>query len=190
MALSVAIYLGLLGCVGLLRLLELRISRRNQARMIARGARLVPDSSFRWMVVLHTGILVSSAVEVVALHRRFVWGLAAPMAALFLAANVGRWWVIRTLRDAWTVRVMTLLPQAVAIAGPFRFLRHPNYACVFAEMLALPLIHSAWITAVAGSLAHILILRVRLRVEDAVLFAEPAYRAVMASKARFTPRLP
>src|SRR6202166_4134581 len=74
-------------------------------------------------------------------------------------------------------------------SGPFRFVRHPNYAAVFAEMLALPLIHTAWITALAGSIAHVVVLAHRLSTEERVLFADPGYRSAMAGKPRFLPGL-
>jgi len=67
--------------------------------------------------------------------------------------------------------------------------RHPNYAAVFVEMLALPLIHTAWITALAGALAHMIVLSLRLSVEDPVLLSNPHYAAAMGSKPRFFPGL-
>jgi methyltransferase len=97
--------------------------------------------------------------------------------------------VIRTLGDHWNVQVMDSTRLGVVTSGPFRFVRHPNYAAVFAEMLSLPLIHMAWITALAGSLAHIGVLSQRLSTEERVLFANPDYRAAMAGKPRFLPGL-
>ena len=107
----------------------------------------------------------------------------------FLGANAVRWWVIRTLGEHWNVQVMDSTRLGVIVSGPFRFVRHPNYAAVFAEMLALPLIHTAWITALAGSLAHIAVLAQRLSTEERVLFADPDYRSAMARKPRFLPGL-
>jgi methyltransferase len=77
----------------------------------------------------------------------------------------------------------------VVAGGPYRWVRHPNYLAVFAELLALPLIHSAWLTALLGGLAHIWVLRRRIAVEEAVLLANPAYRAAMSHKPRFIPRI-
>jgi methyltransferase len=111
------------------------------------------------------------------------------MFVVFLAANAVRWWVIRTLGDHWNVQVMDSTRLGVVTSGPFRYVRHPNYAAVFAEMLALPLIHTAWITATAGALAHIGVLTQRLSTEERVLFANPEYRAAMSSKPRFLPGL-
>ncbi len=77
----------------------------------------------------------------------------------------------------------------VITSGPFRYVRHPNYAAVFVEMIALPLIHTAWITALAGAIAHIGVLALRLSTEERVLFANPDYAAAMSSKPRFLPGL-
>ncbi len=77
----------------------------------------------------------------------------------------------------------------VITTGPFRYVRHPNYAAVFLEMFFLPLIHTAWITGLAGSLGHAIVLSQRLSTEEKVLFADPDYRAAMSSKPRFLPGL-
>src|ERR1700747_2678375 len=187
MDLSVIAFLILLLLVAALRLVELRISRRHQQEMITRGAAKVDEPRFRWMVLLHTAVLVGAALEVVFLRRPLLPVLAASMFVIFLAANAVRWWVIRTLGDHWNVQIMDSTRLGVITNGPFRFVRHPNYAAVFAEMFALPLIHTAWITAIVGSLAHIAVLSMRLSTEERVLLANPEYRATMANKARFLP---
>jgi methyltransferase len=187
MDLSVIAFLGLLVAVALLRIVELQISRRHQQEMIARGAAKVEEPRFRWMVLLHTAVLGGAALEVLFFRRPFIPVLASIMFAIFLAANVVRWWVIRTLGNHWNVQVMDSTNLGVISSGPFRYVRHPNYAAVFAEMLALPLIHTAWITAAAGSLAHIAVLSMRLSTEERVLLANPEYQATMANKRRFIP---
>ena len=189
MDLSVIVFLGLLLAVALLRLVELRISRRHQREMTARGAAKVDEPKFRWMVLLHIAVLLGAALEVLLLKRAFLPWLAAPMLAVFLAANAVRWWVIRALGEHWNVQVVDSTRFGVVTSGPFRYVRHPNYAAVFAEMLALPLIHAAWITAVAGAMAHTGVLAQRLSTEERVLFANPHYRAAMTGKPRFLPGL-
>jgi methyltransferase len=189
MELSVIAYLVLLVVVALLRLVELRISKKHQQEMVARGAAKVVDPRFRWMVLLHTAVIVGAAVEVVFLHRPFFPLLAAICFAIFLAANAVRWWVIRSLGEHWNVQVMNSTSLGVVTSGPFRYVRHPNYAAVFVEMLVLPLIHTAWITALAGSLAHVLVLSQRLATEERVLFSDAQYRAAMSGKPRFLPGL-
>lgn len=189
MDLSIIAFLCLLLAVALLRIVELRISRRHQTGMIARGAAKVDEPRFRWMILLHTAVLSGAALEVLLLKRPFLPILAAMMFAVFLAANVVRWWVIRTLGEHWNVQVMDSTRLGVITSGPFRYVRHPNYAAVFTEMLALPLIHTAWITALAGTVAHIAVLSQRLSTEERVLFANPDYRATMSGKPRFLPGL-
>ena len=82
-----------------------------------------------------------------------------------------RYWVIATLGERWTTRVVCLPDEPLVAAGPFRFLRHPNYAAVVAEMVALPMVHTAWLTAALFSVANGLVLRERIAVEDAALDA-------------------
>jgi methyltransferase len=189
MPLSVILFLALLLAVAALRIFELRISRRHQQRMTSRGAAKVKDPYFRWMAMFHTLVLIGAAAEVVFLHRPLLPALAAPMVVLFLAANLVRWWVIRTLGEHWNVQVVDSTKLGFVASGPFTYVRHPNYAAVFVEMIALPLIHAAWITALAGAVAHIIVLSLRLSVEDPVLLSNPDYAATMGSKPRFLPGL-
>src|SRR5256886_11685384 len=162
---TTAAFLGVLLAVALLRLVELRISKRHQKEMAARGAAKIDEPKFRWMVLLHTAVLLGAALEVVVLRRPFILWLAAPMFSLFLAANAVRWWVIRSLGEHWNVQVVDSTRLGVVTSGPFRYVRHPNYAAVFEEMHALPLIHTAWITEIGRAIAHIGVLAQRLSTE-------------------------
>src|ERR1700724_3877432 len=188
MAMTIA-YLALLGLVGIGRIVELGISRRNQRQLEKRGVRKVAEPHFRWMVLLHGGVLIAAAIEVVVLHRPLTPALAIPMAVLFVLANLLRWWVIRTLAGHWNVQVMASSHVGVVTSGPYKWVRHPNYVAVVIELFALPMIHTAWITALAGTLANLEILRRRLRVEEGVLMADPSYRSAMGEKPRFLPKV-
>jgi methyltransferase len=182
-------YLLLLALVGMERLAELWISRRNQRQLEKRGARKIPEPHFRWMVILHGGVLAAAGAEVLFLHRPLIPALAIPMAVLFVLSNILRWWVIRTLAGRWNVEVMESPRSGVVSSGPYRWVRHPNYVGVVAEVISLPMIHTAWITAIAGTLGYLEILRRRIRIEDGVLMANPAYQLAMGGKPRFFPRL-
>ena len=186
---SVIRYTLLLAVVGLGRLAELRISRRHQRQLGSRGIARLPEPSFRWMVLLHGGVLCGAALEVWLLKRRLIRALAIPMGILWLLANGLRWWVIHTMAEHWNVQVMDSVQLGVVTGGPFRWIRHPNYLAVFVELLALPLIHSAWLTALGGTLAHIQVLRQRIALEERILLADPAYRTLMEAKPRFLPRI-
>ena len=187
MALSARLYLGLLIAVGAGRLMEMRLSRRHQRALGARGIGVAREPVFGFMVALHTGVLVAAGLEVLLLRRPFLPALGVPALALFVLANLLRWWVIATLGPHWNVRVMGSLAIGVVSDGPFRWVRHPNYVAVFVELAALPLIHDAWWTAIAGSLLHVMILRRRIALEEDVLLSDPAYRDVMGPKPRFLP---
>jgi methyltransferase len=184
-----AAYLALLALVGLERLFELRISRRNQQKLEKQGVRKIAEPHFRWMVFTHASVLVCAAAEVILLHRPLIPLLAMSMAGLFIFANALRWWVIRTLAGHWNVEVMASSRVGVVTSGPYRWVRHPNYVAVVIELFSLPMIHTAWITALAGTLANLEILRRRLRVEEGVLMADPSYRSAMGEKPRFLPKV-
>jgi methyltransferase len=182
-------YLALLVVVGIGRLAELVISRRNQKRLEAQGIQKVPELHFRWMIVLHGAILISAGAEVLFLHRPLIPALAFSMLALFVLSNLLRWWVIRILAGHWVVQIMDSSSIKIVSSGPYRWVRHPNYVGVVAEVFSLPMIHTAWITAVAGTLCYMEILRRRLKLEDGFLMANPTYRLAMGGKPRFLPRL-
>src|ERR1700722_19000824 len=182
-------YISLLVLVGIGRLAELGISRRNQRRLEKQGVRKIPEPHFRWMVLLHGGVLVCAGAEVLFLHRPLIPALAIPMLALFVLSNFLRWWVIRILAGHWNVEVMESSRVGVVTSGPYRWVRHPNYVGVVAEVFSLPMIHTAWITAIAGTLGYLLILRSRIQVEDGALMANPVYPLTMRGKPRFFPRM-
>lgn len=189
MDITVIAYLGLLLAVALLRIFELRVSRRNQEKLLARGASKVEKPPFRWVVLVHTAVLICAALEVVLLGRPFIPLLAAIMFVVFIASNLVRLWVVRTMGQHWNVQVMNSTSLGVIVSGPFRFVRHPNYAAVFVEMFSLPLIHTAWLTALIGCLGYAAAISQRISVEESVLLANAEYRAAMSTKPRFLPGL-
>ena len=182
-----AAFVALVALVAAVRFVELRISSRNQKKLIARGVHRAADPRFPAMVALHSAVLGGSVAEVILLGRPFYPALGVTMAATFVLANALRWWVIRTLGAHWNVQVMDSASLGVVTTGPYRWVRHPNYTAVFLEMFSLPLIHTASITAVAGTLIHAWVLRGRVASEERVLLADPLYRARMAAKPRFVP---
>lgn len=186
MELSVQLYLALLAVVGVGRLIELRHSRRNQQKLMAAGAHKSPEPAYFWMVALHTGMLAGCGLEVTLLHRPWIPAVGFVALAFFLAANSTRWWVIRTLGPRWNVEVVSASLGIVA-AGPYKWVRHPNYSAVFVEMLSLPLIHSAWIVAALGTLAHVLVLRNRVELEESIMRQNPAWWAAFEHRPRFVP---
>ena len=160
------VYLGLVALVALQRLLEVVVSARNRRRMLALGGREWGRGHYPVMVVLHTAFLAACAAEVWLLGRPFLPLLAALMAVVLASATLLRYWTLATLGERWCTRVVTLPGEIPVTRGPYRWMRHPNYVAVAAEMLALPLLHGAWMTAACFSLANGLLLAHRIRVEE------------------------
>jgi methyltransferase len=163
------LYTVLVVLVALQRLAELAVSRRHERRLRVRGAVEVGGGHYPWMVALHAAFLASCLAEVWWLDRPFVPALAAIAVAVLLAATGLRAWTLRTLGGRWTTRVLVLPGEALVAGGPYRHLRHPNYLAVVLEVAALPLVHTAWATALAFSAANALLLRRRIRVEERAL---------------------
>jgi methyltransferase len=162
-------YVVLVAAVGLERLAELVVSTRNASWSFARGGREYGTSHYPAMVLLHTGLLLACVGEVAFADRPFVPALGWPMLALVLASQVLRWTCIATLGRQWNTRVIITPGLPLVKAGVYRWVRHPNYVAVVVEGAALPLVHSAWITAVVFSGLNAVLLTVRIRVENAAL---------------------
>ena len=169
--------------VGLERLAELVVARRNAAWSFARGGVESGAGHYPVMVVLHTGLLIGALAEVWLLGRVFLPALGWPMLVLALGSQALRWWCIRTLGPRWNTRVIVVPGLPLVGGGPYRWFRHPNYVAVVVEGLALPLVHTAWITASVFTVANALLLRVRIRTENrALVAAEPRDAAPPASR--------
>lgn len=173
MSTSVALFTFLLAAVALERLAELVVSTRHARDALARGGREWGRGHYPPMVALHTALLAGALIEVLLLDRPFLPALGWPMLAVVLLAQALRWWCIRTLGDAWSTRVIVVPGAALVRTGPYRRLRHPNYVAVVAEGLALPLVHTAWLTAASFTLLNAALLAVRVRVEDRALGRVP-----------------
>lgn len=182
------VFFGLLLLTASTRLVELNVSRRHRRLLFERGAAPVEDPGFVQMVLLHTGILLCSVVEVLWFERTAPGGWAALAAAGVIVASGLRIWAIASLGDHWNVRVVDSTALGVVHSGPYRWIRHPNYVAVFAELALLPVVHGAWTTALVGTLLHAFVLRRRIATEEAMLLRDPNYRATMAGKPRFIPR--
>ncbi|HYJ55085.1 MAG TPA: isoprenylcysteine carboxyl methyltransferase family protein [Mycobacterium sp.] len=155
--------------VGAERLVELAVSRRNASWSFANGGREFGRRHYPAMVSMHALLLVSCAVEVAAAHRPFIPWLGWPMFAVVVASTVVRWWCVAVLGKHWNPRLIVIPGAPLVRRGPYRWLHHPNYTAVAAEVAALPLVHSAWLTALVFSLANALVLNVRIKAENGAL---------------------
>ncbi|MFZ5446043.1 MAG: isoprenylcysteine carboxyl methyltransferase family protein [Myxococcota bacterium] len=174
MVTSLWLYTGLIALVALERLVELRLSKRNAQWAFERGGREYGQGHYRFMTVFHTLFLVACVAEPWLLARPFVTPWSWLALALALGAQGLRYWAITTLGTRWNTRVIVLPEWEPVTGGPYRFFRHPNYAAVVLELAVLPLVHGAWLTALAFSVVNLGLLRVRIGVEERALGAKYA----------------
>jgi methyltransferase len=167
-------YTALILLVGLERVAELVVSTRNARWSFARGGVESGRGHYPVMVVLHTGLLVGALAEVWLLQPPFIPALGFSMLALVLGSQGLRWWCIATLGHQWNTRVIVVPGLPRVTGGPYRVFSHPNYVAVVVEGVALPLVHTAWITALVFTLCNAVLLRVRLRDENEALAMLPA----------------
>ena len=164
-----AVYYLLILAIGIERLAELVVSQRHGRWVFSHGGKEFGRNHYSMMVAVHSGLLVGCFVETWGLHRPFLGWLGWPMLTVVALSQLLRWWCVATLGKQWNTRVIVLPDAPLVQHGPYRWLHHPNYVAVVAEGIALPLVHTAWLTALGFTLANSVVLGVRLRVENAAL---------------------
>ena len=187
MSTSQQLFVAFVALVALQRLAELRLSRQNEKRLRELGAREHAAGHFIVMQLLHTLWLISIVVEVVWLQPAFHASVSVPAALCFGIGQGLRYAAIKALGGRWCVRILILPGAAPITGGVYRYLRHPNYLGVVLEIAALPLMHSAWRTAVLFSLANVLLLAVRIREEERALTGNGGYGEALGPLPRFWP---
>ena len=154
-----------LGVVVAFMLLELAISRRNERILLAQGAVRPPDPVYRLMQIGYPGVFVAMALE----------GLVRPSAlvglgiVVFAGAKLFKFWAIATLGQRWTYTVLVLPGAPLVSSGPYRLMRHPNYAGVIGELVGMALVTGALITGPIGLMFFGVLLLIRVRAEERAL---------------------
>lgn len=156
----------ILGLVTLQRLGELVLARRNTARLLARGAREVGAGHYPLIVALHAAWLIGLWI--------LLWRLPGievswPWLAVFIVLQGLRVWVIATLGPRWTTRIVVLPGAPPVSGGPYRFVSHPNYMVVAAELFVLPVAFGLVWYAIVFSVLNAAVLWIRIRTEAAAL---------------------
>jgi methyltransferase len=153
----------ILALVTLQRLGELWLSNRNTRRLLAQGAREHSSGHYPLIVILHTTWLAT------------LWWLAPTRPidgfwlALFVLIELARIWVLASLGERWTTRIIVIPDAPLVRRGPYRWFNHPNYIVVVAEIAVLPLAFELWRTALVFSLLNAAILTIRIREENRAL---------------------
>ena len=161
------IFYFILAFVIIQRLVELLIAKRNEKSMLTKGAYEVGASHYKFMILLHASFFVSFLVEVVFFKSIFTpnyWLLA-----VFLLLQLLRVWCLMSLGTFWNTRIIILPGAKVVEKGPYKFLRHPNYLVVCLEIAVLPLMFQAYVTAICFTILNLLMLSVRIPIEEKAL---------------------
>jgi methyltransferase len=161
--------------IAIQRLLELKKSRYNVKELVKRGGKEHSSGHFTAMVLVHFLWFVSMIVEVFILGREFAWTSFIVGTILTLSGNTLRFLSMRALADRWTVRIVTLPKAAPVTTGIYKYFRHPIYLGVILEIAGVPLLHSAYSTALMFSILNAFVLRVRIREEEKALRSEGGY---------------
>ena len=174
-------YLAVIGVLGAQRIAEASWSARNIRR--SGPAPTASPETFPAMVLANAALFVVPAIT--------RYGRRRPHPGVRAGAAVAlRLWVIRTLGAQWNVRAAVPADMEPVTGGPYRWVRHPNYVAVAVEFAALPVLGGGYAEALALSVANAAVLRSRIRAEERLLDAIPAYRRAFAGVPRFLPRRP
>lgn len=179
------LYTGFVALLALERLYEVSVSKRNAKRAFSQGAIEVGLRHYRVMTMFHAAFLLACVAEPWLLDREppGIEGLVALIGA-FLAQAL-RYWAISTLGERWNTRVIVTPGATPITAGPYRFIKHPNYVAVAVEMVSVPLVYGSWITALVFSIGNAALLSVRIRAEERAL--GPSWQQAFEGKGRFIP---
>nr|WP_239094127.1 isoprenylcysteine carboxylmethyltransferase family protein [Bacillus sp. B15-48] len=170
------------------RLTELRIAKKNEEKQKQNGAIECGMGHYPWMVMIHTAFILATIAEVVILNKQ-VSNLWPGLLLLFLFTQIIRGWAIISLGPYWNTKIIVVPNAKITKKGPYRFIKHPNYLVVTLEIIIIPLMFNAWITAAIFSFLNICILSVRIPAEERALEKWTSYQSVFQGNRRFLPHL-
>jgi methyltransferase len=150
--------------VAVQRLGELIYAAHNTRALLRRGAVEHGGGHYWMLVAVHTSWLLAIVIFVPA-EAPIAW---LPL-GLFVVLQLMRLWVIASLGPYWTTRIVSLPGAELVRRGPYRFMRHPNYAIVVGELALLPLAFGAWRLAIVFTLLNLAVLTWRIRIEEQAL---------------------
>ncbi|MBV9453052.1 MAG: isoprenylcysteine carboxyl methyltransferase family protein [Rubrobacter sp.] len=150
------------------RLLELGLARHNERKARVKGAVERGREHYPFIVALHSLWLVSTLVEGMLRGPEFptLWPVSL---ALFILVQLLRYWAIFSLGESWNTKILVVPSAKLVRRGPYRYLSHPNYVVVVVEILTLPLIFGAWVTALVFTVLNAILLYIRIREENRAL---------------------
>ena len=181
------IFLSFLALLAIERVLELRLSRRNERYMKAMGGVEYAHRQFVFMAALHSIWFASIAFEVLLLPASLPVWLTIAAGVCFVIGQALRYAAITRLGPRWSVRIMVCPALPLVDGGIYKYMRHPNYLGVVLEIAAVPLLGGAWRSALLFTIANALMLLVRIRAEEGILTSTSGYDSKLMDRPRFIP---
>ncbi|AIE60481.1 isoprenylcysteine carboxyl methyltransferase family protein [Bacillus methanolicus] len=168
------------------RLLELIVAKQNEKWMKSQGAVEFGQKHYPVIVIVHLLFFFVLITEVQYFHKDIspLWPL---LLFAFLAAQAIRIWALLSLGRYWNTKILVLPGASVVKKGPYKFLKHPNYCVVALEFVIIPIMFQAYFTAIIFSLLNILVLSIRIPVEERALKKFTEYEISFKRKNRFIP---
>lgn len=180
------IFIATVAAVILQRLMEVRLSDRHQAKILQQGGQEHGDNLLGAVKALQVSWWIAMITEVWYFQRPFIPALAVFALAITITGQVLRYFSMQALGWRWTLPIMTV-PLPAVESGVYRYIRHPNWLGVILEIAFLPLIHSAYFTAIVFSLGNAWLMSRRIPAEETALTENTNYGVVFADKSRFFP---
>ena len=150
----------------LLRIAELLLARKNEQWLLQNGAIEYGQKHYPFIVALHILFIISLIVEY------SIVGVVAynlPLLILFFVLLALKAWVIFSLGKFWNTKIYRVAHFPLVKKGPYKYIKHPNYIIVIAEIATIPLIFHLYYTAIIFNLLYGLMLALRIREEDKAL---------------------
>jgi len=170
------------------RLIELIIAKRNERNMLSKGAIEIGHSHYKWLVFMHVTFFICFIVEV----NHYSIGLSPywkVLIMIFLILQCGRMWTILSLGPFWNTKIIVLPNTQPQISGPYKYIKHPNYLIVALEFVMIPAIFQAYMTMIIFSLWNIMMMKIRIPLEEQVLKDWMDYDRYFAIQQRFIPKI-
>lgn len=150
------------------RLVELKIAKRNEKWMKARGGIERGAKHYKWFILVHSLFFISICLEVIIRDVSNV-KLNYVLFTIFMITQVLRIWCIRSLGEFWNTKIIISPEFSLVKSGPYKYVKHPNYIIVGIELFVVPLLFGAYITSIVFPLLHIILLTIRIPFEERAL---------------------
>ncbi|MFS0672631.1 isoprenylcysteine carboxyl methyltransferase family protein [Ornithinibacillus sp. 179-J 7C1 HS] len=155
------------------RIFELVIAKKNESWMKARGGIETGSEHYKWFIYLHVLFFLSVILETMMKLNNQIIEFRYFYFLIFCSAQLARFWCIHSLGRFWNTKIIVMPRVALIKKGPYKYVKHPNYIIVAVELFVIPMLFNAYLTAIVFPLLHLLLLRIRIPLEEKALASVP-----------------